>query len=285
MKTKNNSKDSANNEDYQAIYSVLKKNCSFRHPGNNLPKIPWFLKNCRKKSVSEILTKLLNDSNFMTDDFLDKTTKFIILGIKEKSNRITKIEFLIKQNEQIRERLQQILQSDGKSRGKITLLESKSEYGPVSITLEIGGEVRNLEDGENIEGPVALKKNIEIKVFVQVKDLTVKLDEIYVSFDSVLDNYNYLEITDEPFFKNILEKGDERYKIKLEIDLFLSNFDRRETLNIHLHENEKCYEQENEALDLFMELMNQLAIKEVDGEFESIFEPFKNRDCCACQVL
>lgn len=285
MNSKNNSKDSANSEDYQAIYSVLKQNCNIRHPGNKLPKIPWFLKNCREKSVSEILTKLLNDTNFMTDDFLDKATHFLVLSLREKANRITKLEFLAKQNVQIREWLNDILQNDSKSRGKIKLIESKSEYGPVSMTLEIGGEIRNLEDGEDIEGPIALRKNIQIKIFVQVDDLTVKLDEIYVSFDSVLDNYDYISIADKPFFLNILEKGDERYKIKFEMELFLSNFDRRETLNMKLFENEKIYEQENEAMNLYYGLLNQLEIKEVDKEFESMFEPQKNRDCCACQVL
>lgn len=285
MNSKNNSKDSANSEDYQTIYSILKQNCNIRHPGNKLPKTPWFLKNCREKSVSEILTKLLNDTNFMTDDFLDKATHFLVLSLREKANRITKLEFLAKQNVQIREWLNDILQNDSKSRGKIKLIESKSEYGPVSMTLEIGGEIRNLEDGEDIEGPIALRKNIQIKIFVQVDDLTVKLDEIYVSFDSVLDNYDYVSIADKPFFLNILEKGDERYKIKFEMELFLSNFDRRETLNMKLFENEKIYEQENEAMNLYYGLLNQLEIKEVDKEFESMFEPQKNRDCCACQVL
>lgn len=285
MKQEKLTKEENCEEDYQMFYKILKRNMNFKHPGNKLPKIPWFLKNCRNEQIAILLTKILQDSKFMINEFLDKATLLLLLNRSEKENQIAKIASLLKENVDIRERLKHIPECNDKSRGKIRLLESESELGPVTITLELAGEIRNLDIGEYIEGPVSLKSDIEIKVFVQVDGESIMLDEIYLYFGSALDDVYYLSLVDKPFFQTILHKGDERYKLKIELNLFLSNLDKREILLFHLYENETLTKQEQEAEDLYSALLSQLAIREVDDEYESAFDLPKSRDCCNCQVL
>lgn len=272
-------------EDYKSFYDVLQTNCKYKHPGNKLPKVPWFLKSCRNEKIASLLTQLLYDSNFNTEQFLDKATLLLLLHRSEKENQMSQLASLLKENIDIREKLKSIKDSQKKTKGSVRFVSGKSDYGILSITLELGGEYRNLGIGEGFTGTINLKNDVQANVFAEIGEDSMKIDEIFIFFGCALENIYYLSLVDKDSYTVVINKGDERYEVSIEITLFLSDSDKRDILIQHLYENEMLGKKEHETEDLYEILLKQLGIAYQKNEFLSSLVPVQDRSCCgSCEV-
>lgn len=267
-------------KDYKSIYKVLKENCRIKHPGNKLPRVPWFLLKTYNEKATNILNQLLYDSNFITDDFIEKGTKLLLMHRAEKENHNLKLASLLRENLEIRDKIKLLRESDNKSIGSLKLIESKSDYGPISITLELGGEITNLEVGESIQGSINLKNDVEIKVYAEIGNESIKLDDIFLFFGCAMDDLNHLNLIEKESFTKVIDKGDERYEIKLEVTLSLSNLDKKEVLIQNLYENEILLKEEQENENLYDCLFMQLGIAIKNGKIVSSLKIYKDRGYC-----
>ena len=241
------------------------------------------MKSCDNEKILSILNQLLYDSKFDKLIFLDKATLLLLLHRSEKENQNSRLVSLIDENIGIRKKLQEIQENNFKSKGSIKLLDGTSPNGKVSITLGLGDNYRNLDIGEEIEGEIILKNNVQIDVF---SEEGVKINDFYIYFGSALDDIYYLSLVDKPSFSTTLEKGDESYHVKIEIILYLSDKDKREILMQHLYENEILSKKEQECEDLYEILLKQFGVIVVDNEYLSAYIPKKQRGCCAeCKIL
>ena len=272
-------------EDYKSFYKVIEVNCKFKHPGNRLPKIPWFLKSCYNEQVSSLLMQTLYDSKFDTVKFQDKATLLLLLHRSEKENQMMRTASLLQENLDIRERLYSLRESDSKSRGRVRFIEGTSEFGEISITLDLGGEVRNLSAGEEFEGYINLKNDVSISVFMAVGEDSVKIDEVSLFFGRALENVYYLSLVDKTYFSFTVDKGDEKYRISLEATLFLSNADKREILIQNVYENEIILKKEEENDDLYENLLKQLGIVVAKSRISSAIVAERERECCGSCIL
>ena len=122
-------------EQYDLLYNILRKNIKFKHGLTKLPKIPYFLKSCTNPKIEGILTQLLYDSKFSTKEFLDKATLILLLHREEKENQSARLSSLVREDIDIRHKLKFIdKNSHGKSKGKITVIDSFSSFGNKQVT-------------------------------------------------------------------------------------------------------------------------------------------------------
>ena len=269
-------------EQYDLLYNILRKNIKFKHGLTKLPKIPYFLKSCTNPKIEGILTQLLYDSKFSTKEFLDKATLILLLHREEKENQSARLSSLVREDIDIRHKLKFIdKNSHGKSKGKITVIDSFSSFGNISIACEIAGLVMNIEQNETHEGPVDISSDVEIDVFLQRDGESEKIDEFKIFFGATLQEIHYLSLVDKKFFSKLYVKGDDRYRITVEVKIELSQRDKWNILMQHLYEIEQLIEKEKEVDDLYQILLDQFGIIDKEREIKSkIIEPTK-RDCCS----
>jgi hypothetical protein len=224
---------------------------------------------------------LLYDSKFITKDFLDKATLILLLHREEKENQSVKLASLVREDIDIRQKLK-FLNKDapGKSKGSVTVIDSFSDLGSVSVTCEIDGLAMNIEQGEAHQGPVDVSSDVNVDVFVQKDGDSIKIDEFRIFFGATLQEIHYLSLVDKKFFSKLYAKGDERYRVTIEVKLELSQKDRWNILMQHLYDIERLIEKEKEVDDLYQILLDQFGIVDNQREIKSkIIEPAK-RDCC-----
>jgi hypothetical protein len=268
-------------EQYDSFYKILRKNIKFKHGLTRLPKIPYFLKSCTNPKIEGILSQLLYDSKFNTKEFLDKATLILLLHREEKENQSARLSSLVREDIDIRNKLKYIdKDSTSKSQGKITMIDSFSSLGTVSITCEIAGLLMNIGQDEAYEGSVDVTSDVEINVFLLRGDDSEKIDEFKIYFGATLQEVHYLSLVDKRFFTKLYSKGDDRYRITLEVKIELSERDKWNILMQHLYDIEQLIEREKEVDDLYQILLDQFGIIDKEREIKSkMIEPSK-RDCC-----
>lgn len=270
--------------EYNNFHKLLKKNMNEKHPGVKLPKTPYFLKSCRNERASSILTQLLYDSKFVTDDFINKATQLLLLYRSENDNQTAKLASLMQENLDIREHLKKIKEPDSINVGTVKLIDGSSDLGPLSITVELGEKVMNIEKGEQLTGNINLKNDIEIQIFTQKNEEPLLLDHIFLYFGVVLEDTHYLCLVNSQNFSKTIEKANERYKIVLELSLHLSSKEKREILLQSLYENEVATKNEQETENLYSTILSTLGIAEKDNELASTIANSK-RECCDCCLI
>ena len=268
-------------EQYDMLYKIIRKNIKYKHGLTRLPKIPYFLKTCTNHKIEGILTQLLFDTKFITKEFLDKATQILLLHREEKENQSARLSSLVQEDIDIRHKLKYIdKDSNSKSQGKITVIDSFSSLGKISITLEIAGLLMNIEQNEFHEGSIDISSDIEINVFLQSGIDSEKIDEFKIYFGATLQEINYLSLVDKMSFSKWYLKGDDRYRITLEVKIELSQRDKWNILMQHLYDVEQLIEKQKEIDDLYQILLDQFGIIDNEREIRSkIIEPSK-RDCC-----
>ena len=273
-------------EDYKSFYKILEANCQFKHPGNTLPNIPWFLKSCRNQQVSSILKQTLSDSKFDAHKFQNQAALLLLLHRSQKANHMMRKDSLLKENLDIRTRLNTTREYDSKSRGRVCFIEGKSEYGELSITLDLGGEVRNIGVGEEFEGYIQFKNNVFISIYTAIGEESIKIDEISLYFRSALENVHYLNWVDKKYCSFPVEKRDEKYMIILEATLFLCDADKREILMQIMYDNELTLKTQMENDNLYESLLKELGIIIIEDRITSAFVAEREREhCCNCNIL
>ena len=273
-------------QDHQAFYKAIKDSCKFKHPGNKLPKMPWFLKSCQDEKVESTLAQLLYDSKYQTNDFIDKAAQMLMIHRAEKESQDIRLASLLKENIEIREHLKFLNETTNRTKGEVNFVNCKSDIENITISFQLGDEYRNLSVGESFKGDIILKNDVEISVYTQSNGDSVKLDEISLFFGSAFEDIYYLSLVEKPFFSATVEKGDERYKVELEITVFLSDADKKEILIQHLVENETLYKREQEDSDVYAGLLSQLGVVANSNKIYSTYAKNKERSCCAeCYLI
>lgn len=279
-----NSADSATKNDTEAemkaFAAVLRRNIKHRHGLKRLPRVPYFLKNCKNPKIEAILTQLLYDSKSDTKEFLEKATLILLLHKEEKESQSVKMACLVRENIDIREKLKRFPKVSGQTRGSVKVIDSHSSFGNISCALELDGLAKNIELGESHEGKIDIKNEVEIEVYLETADSNEKVDEFRIFFGSALKDVNYMSVFGKRSFSKLYPREHNLYNLTLEVKLDLSEDDSKELLLQHLYDNEKMIEKENEVDDLYQILLDQFGILDNGREISSSIVEKPQRDCC-----
>lgn len=86
-------------EDQKTLESLIKNTCERKHPGSSLPDRPWFYYN---RLVQETLMKILQESEFKTAVFAQRTAAEINQALKEKASFDERKAAFLRENLDIR---------------------------------------------------------------------------------------------------------------------------------------------------------------------------------------
>lgn len=264
----------------KAFASVLRRNIKHRHGLKRLPRVPYFLNNCQNPKIEAILTQLLYDCKNETKLFLEKATLILLLHREENESKSVKLACLVRENIDIRKKLERFQRGGGKTRGTVTVIDAYSTFGNISCALELDGYAKNIELGESHEGIVDLKNEVQIDVFLETIESNEKIDDFRIFFGSALKDVNYMSVISKRVFSKLYPRENPKYNLTIEVKLEISEQDSRDLLLQNLYDNEKMIEKENEVDDLYQILLDQFGIVDNGREITSSIVEKPQRDCC-----
>ncbi|CAG9330794.1 unnamed protein product [Blepharisma stoltei] len=277
------------NQEYAKLCKVILSNCSLKHPMGRLPENPWFLNITKNEKVSSLLLQLLFDTNRKSKRFAEKATAIIIAERNELENIQISRASLLQENIDIRVSLNKIKQlPEGETIIKLKVNTAQCRGEPISLSIWLGDEVRNLDVGDEIESQISIKNTAEIKAYKDGELLGVC--ELFLG--SLLEDTHYLRVAGADEFKNNFSRDFNEYSFELEAVLKLSKQDREEILVQHLIQSEEQLNEKQETEDFVDELMRALGVKvNEDGEYETVYKPVRaappkeREDYCTCCLL
>lgn len=270
------------------LYGIILDNCNLKHPGGKLPESPWFTKTIKNEKVASVLLQLLFDTKRRSKRLAEKVTSIIITERNEIENTQLRRASLLQENIDIRLCLNKTKQMpDLNTEIYLKVLKAQGKSGPVSLSIWIGDEIRNLEYGDELFSEIGIKSNANIKAYREGEFL----GETDLFFGSLLEDTHYLKVAEGNEFQSKFVREYPSYGFELEVKLKLSKKDREEILMQHLIESEEQLNEKQETEDFIEDMMKAIGVKiSEDGEFRSLYKSEvktdKSRDrCCNCVFL